>query len=473
MQKPLLLKLTNLILPALLLSLAAAAGVLFFQKSYVTGLALALGAALLYLSLRWSDYAKFTLIMLCLFIYLAAYLTNVLLIFLEPKFDPAIEQRLQAARKLGIPYDTRTPLQVVADLQAQGLDAVPMLTPFDLVLTGKSLPAPGGLLLPLAGISRKTTVLCNECGDYAIYQADARGFNNPGIWPQAPIDILVVGDSFSHGACIPDGGDLGSLLRQRGKKVLNLGYSGNGPLLELAALREFAPALKPKVVLWIYYEGNDLTDLAKERTSPFLTRYLQDDSYSQDLSHRQAAIDRAWTGHLETSQVHARVENKPWYYRFGWLLEFLRSFQLRQLKQTIRKAHASLQEYFYQEQVHAFKQVLEKAQSVVRSWGGTLYFVYLPSYYRYSGKARAYPLNQRQRIIATVQSLGIPLIDFHSTLHRLPDPLGAFPFRTNGHYTPKGYQMLVRQINKALEAPPSTGVASSSGSRGLLREKND
>jgi hypothetical protein len=344
---------------------------------------------------------------------------------------------------------------MVADIRAQGIEAVPVLSPYDLVLTGKSLPAPGRRLLPLAGISRKTTVYCNECGDYAIYQADEQGFNNPqGIWPQAPLDILMIGDSFSHGACMPPGADLGSLLRQGGKKVINLGYAGNGPLLELGGIMEYAPALKPKVVLWLYFEGNDLTDLGKEKNCSFLTRYLQDGPYSQGLIHQQAAIDKAWTDHLEKSQDLAREERKPWYYRHRWFLEFLRSFQLRELKQTIRKAYSSFHEYFYQEQIQLFRQVMAKAQGAVRSWGGTLYFVYLPSYYRYAGKAQTYPLNQRDLIIANVQSLGIPLIDFHPTISNLSDPLAAFPFRTNGHYTKKSYRMLAQQINTSLKDSP-------------------
>ena len=466
MQKPLFIKLTNLILLVLLFSLAVSALILFYQKSYLAGFIMLLGTGFLALTLRWSDFAKVALILVCLFIYLTAYLTNVVLIFLEPQFTNSYVQRLHAARKLKVPYDTRTPLQVVADLEARGVEAVPTLTPFNLVLTGKSLPAPGGRLLPLAGIAGKTTVFCNECGNYAIYQADIRGFNNPpGVWTQAPLDILIVGDSFSHGACVPPGKDVGSLLRQGGKKVLNLGYGGNGPLLELAGLREYGPALKPRVVLWIYYEGNDLTDLAKEKKSSILTRYLQDASYSQDLLHRQGAINRGWSAYLKTSQEHAKKENRLWYYHHRGLLEFLRSFQLKKLKQTLRKAQSSLKEYLSQENVRSFKKVLANAQIMVRSWGGKLYFVYLPSYYRFSGKAQAYPLNQRRRIIAIVHSLGIPLIDFSPTLKRLPDPLAAFPFRTNGHYTPKGYKLLARQIIQSLPHASPAGVAHARGER--------
>ena len=457
MQKPLLLRLTNLIFVILLPALAVSAMVSFFQKSYISSYLLLSGAGFLYLTRRWSDFAKITLILVCLVIYLAAYLTNVLLVFMQPRLEPS-EQRLHAARRLGVTYDTRTRLQMMAHLQEQGIDAVPVLSPHNLVLTGKSLPGPGRRLLPLGGIAQKTTVFCNECGDYAIYQADERGFNNPrGSWSQPPLDVLIIGDSYAHGACVPPGDDLASLLRRGDKKVLNLGYCGNGPLLELGGLREYAQALKPKVVLWMYYEGNDLIDLARERNCSFLTRYLLDNSYSQDLIHQQAAIDLAWTDYLETSQ--AREEIKSCYYHYRSFLSFMRSFQLNKLTQTILEAYDSISEYYYPKQVPSFRKIIIQAQSLVNSWGGTLFFVYLPDYHRYAGKAMTYPLNQRDHILSMVQSLCIPLIDFHSTLSRLPDPLAAFPFRTNAHYNKEGYKMLAQQIANSLKDSPPAGVA--------------
>ena len=36
--------------------------------------------------------------------------------------------------------------------------------------------------------------------------------------------------------------------------VLNLGYGGNGPLLELATLKEFKPENFSKVIWFFYYE---------------------------------------------------------------------------------------------------------------------------------------------------------------------------------------------------------------------------
>ena len=50
--------------------------------------------------------------------------------------------------------------------------------------------------------------------------------------------------------------------------------AGQGPLNTLATLKDYVPALKPKFVLWFFYEGNDVSDLLYERQSPLLIRYL-------------------------------------------------------------------------------------------------------------------------------------------------------------------------------------------------------
>lgn len=58
-------------------------------------------------------------------------------------------------------------------------------------------------------------------------------------------------------------------------KTLNLGISGNRPLMELAGLAEYGPALKPRVVLWFFFGGNDIQgNLNIEKRSPLLRNYV-------------------------------------------------------------------------------------------------------------------------------------------------------------------------------------------------------
>jgi hypothetical protein len=67
----------------------------------------------------------------------------------------------------------------------------------------------------------------------------------------------------------------------------------------LATLKEYAVSLKPKVVLWFYYEGNDIRDPdGREEFSPLLREYLQG-PFSQNLIGPQQEVDRVLTEYLE------------------------------------------------------------------------------------------------------------------------------------------------------------------------------
>jgi len=196
-----------------------------------------------------------------------------------------LRQRADIARRGGRTFDRRTPLELIHHLRDQGIDAVGYVSPMEAYIgpaVQKYQDAPflrldGQDVIPLGGISRRPTILCNEAGEYVTYDSDEHGFNNPkGLWSAGASDILIVGDSFAHGACVPSDKSFGALLRQRYPKTISVGYMGNGPLVELAALAEYGPFLKPSVVLWCYYEGNDLLDLRNERNSRLLDRYMTD-----------------------------------------------------------------------------------------------------------------------------------------------------------------------------------------------------
>ena len=93
------------------------------------------------------------------------------------------------------------------------------------------------------------------------------------------------------GACVNRPNDISSVLRSlSNKSVLNLGYSGNGPLLEFATLKEY---LTPKVkkVLWLYFEGNDLLDLKDEIKDKKLYKYVEDVKFIKKIKEKQKEVN--------------------------------------------------------------------------------------------------------------------------------------------------------------------------------------
>ena len=96
-----------------------------------------------------------------------------------------------------------------------------------------------------------TTVHCNESGQYTIYDADEHGFNNPrGLHGQGPLQVALLGDSFTHGSCVPREASVAGHVRAAFPATLNLGIDDTGPLHQLGIFREYAVSLQPQFVVW-------------------------------------------------------------------------------------------------------------------------------------------------------------------------------------------------------------------------------
>jgi hypothetical protein len=89
---------------------------------------------------------------------------------------------------------------------------------------------------------------------------DGNGFRNQRDLQHA--DIAVIGDSFVEGLTVTDAELVTSQLAAvQGIVVANLGQSTYGPLQELIVLKRYALPLRPRTVVWMFFEGNDLQDV--------------------------------------------------------------------------------------------------------------------------------------------------------------------------------------------------------------------
>ncbi|SPP66175.1 hypothetical protein [Nitrospira lenta] len=382
-----------------------------------------------------------------------------------------VKEQAKVAQAHTVPFDTRSKLKAIMDLRAQGLDAWPDIAAEALLEgweEGKAATAVkinGVGVMPLSGIAGKPTVLCNESGQFIIYESDEYGFNNPkGLWGSGQLKIGAVGDSFTHGKCVPSDKNFVSLIRQQQPSTLNVGRSGNGPLCDLAAIKEYLSIVRPKVVLWEYFEGNDLADLEVELRNPILRRYLEAE-FSQHLHSRQPAIDQALMEYVES----VRHSREP----LGHLRQYLvrqhsLSGVLDDVEGFIKLAHARQQisqavqrlkpkdarEFLVRttqaraDDIELFRRILEQAKVSVEAWGGTMTFVYLPQWERYADVQ--YASKDRDRIIEVVKQLGIFVVDLHPAFIKHGDPVSLFPFRRYGHYTEEGNRLVAEEILKAL-----------------------
>jgi hypothetical protein len=85
---------------------------------------------------------------------------------------------------------------------------------------------------------------------------DGRGYRNQTNYDQ--YDIVTVGDSFTEGSRVSDHETWPSLLDRRlNQSVYNLGISGGRPDRYLSVFRTYGLDLKPKIAIFMIYEGND------------------------------------------------------------------------------------------------------------------------------------------------------------------------------------------------------------------------
>ena len=280
-------------------------------------------------------------------------------------------------------------------------------------------------LLPLSGQSNILTYECNENGYWSNFKTDRYGFNNPDKeWEKTEILYLMLGDSFTQGSCVNRPNDIGSVLRiLSNKSVLNLGYPGNGPLLNYATFREYASSKKIKNILWFFTEENDISGLISELENHILIKYFNDQSFSQNLKQKQNIINNM-----------AALEIKK------ELINFIKLLKVRRIL---------IVGIIWKEQEPQtppeFEKILKLAKKLSKQNNSNFYFVYLPEFFRYSSKN--YDLTNYHYIKSIVNNLEISLIDIHKEVfEKENNPLKLFPFESNGHYTIEGYKKTAEAI---------------------------
>jgi hypothetical protein len=313
----------------------------------------------------------------------------------------------------------------------------------------------GDTVLPLApGVADTPTLLCTYNGRPLMYHSDARGFNNgPNAWQSTPF-IAAIGDSFTQGICVPAEQTFVGRLRTRWPQTLNLGVSGSGPLFQLAILREYVADVRPSIVLWFYYEGNDLGDLAAEWELPILRRYLVE-GYRQRLPEHQADVDR------ELRPLVARQPTVP----VDAASKRLEIAKLTHVRTAIGLPRRGIRFSRFAEFRPRLDSVLRAAQKSVQAWNGSLYFVYLPTQARFERRPYATSsFHDRDAVLSLVQSLGIPVIDVAEPFRAHPAPESLWPY-PGAHYGPEGNRVTAEAVIAALARVDAVAPVPATASR--------
>ena len=404
----------------------------YYQLYYIISLTLIiLSFTSFFLSKKMHDYFLITFYSIFFTLYLfELYVT----------FNPVIGTNSLNKKKLeiyknmtGKNYDTRTKFEIFNDLSETDNNVVVTIYPFNYLENNNKY-------FPLSGISNSKTIYCNENGYYSIYESDRFGFNNPDSeWDQKEIEFLLLGDSYTHGACVNRPNDIASVLRSMSKKsVLNLGYAGSGPLIQYASLVEY---LKPntKKVLWIYYEENDLFNLDSELKNDILKKYLDDPTFTQNLKDKQIDIDIAGQNLLNKF-----IKNKTDFTSKNRSIIYIKFINLIKLKQIRYLLHGSSTPKPYVKT--EFVQILKITKKLVSQNNSKLYFVYLPQRNHLESN---FSKNSYLQVKKIVSDLDIPFIDIkEEVFEKYEDINELFPFlfKNRVHFNSKGYKKVAETI---------------------------
>jgi lysophospholipase L1-like esterase len=155
------------------------------------------------------------------------------------------------------------------------------------------------------------------------YEVDLRydhnGFRNDVDLEQ--VDVAAIGDSFVEAALLPSEEAVVKLLEQRlGGTAINLGQAAYGLKQELVVLERYALPLRPRLVLWFFFGGNDLRDVRnyervrealaskKRKRPPFQARAFTINALTMLAHFTTPPRSRASDAALENSGLFTRAD---------------------------------------------------------------------------------------------------------------------------------------------------------------------
>lgn len=310
----------------------------------------------------------------------------------------------------------------------------------------------------LSGLSNQETIYCKEDNFFTVYKSDRYGFNNDDDVYEKNNKFILLGDSFTHGACVKEGEDIAGLLRKKNINAVNLGMGGNSEISKLATFKEYGVYLKPKYVLWMYTNG-DLVGTMKELENKNINKYFYENNYSQNLINRNSEKDKFIDNYLKPLEKKENLDYLMGHFTFYDLRKFLKNFifprivlfdlnfdKNKDVKTSEVQKFDILDRYknFYKEEnLEIFSSILSKVKNTCDNNNCEVYFVFMPS--------NKDLLKQKKRFIfkdlllEEVKKLNIKVIDTEEEFLKVD--IRNYMI---SHYNANGYEIVANEIAKKI-----------------------
>ncbi|WP_018184306.1 GDSL-type esterase/lipase family protein [Kaistia granuli] len=270
----------------------------------------------------------------------------------------------------------------------------------------------------LSGFPNAKVILCTPGGKSVTYTADRYGFNNPNQIYDSRMELMLLGDSFVEGFCLPPGDDLASRLRDRGLVAASMGIRGNGPLLELATLGRFGQMFRPRHVAMVFFEGNDWDNFENELKQPWLRSALAPNADFGSQAQASKPLQLARTSLEEASQEPITFMD------LVTRTEMLRNFFALQLTLT----RLGLVYPKIARTIPEFRDTLRQAKAITRSWGGRFTIVYVPRVDRFMSRMSTDQAFDQIRtlVLEAAAAEGIQVIDLYEAFRDEHTPMRMY-----------------------------------------------
>jgi hypothetical protein len=361
--------------------------------------------------------------------------------------DPLARQLLvdeRAARARGIAYDARLPTEVVRDMQAKGLDAVPGFAASNIANPAVVNAVRDRGLLPLSNAASVEVVECNEGTGYLKFRSDQFGFNNPPGLAAGPVDVAVIGASLALGHCVAPSTSAVDRVRAQFPRTANFGIAGSRVLSQLGIFREYVEPLRPSIVVW--FVNVNFAEPRQEREQPVLLRYLRDASFSQGLRWRQREVDsfvREVMVPLHLQRDRALREELGGSSAFP----FEQMMKLGEVRGVVNLAARREPE---KPNMSDFELAVDRVAETAGQWGGRVIVVILPSYEL--SVRRPADVARYEAVSNALRDSAVTVVDGAALFASEPDYLRLYKLRMDNHPSELGHAVLGEAVVAAINS---------------------
>ena len=366
--------------------------------------------------------------------------------------------RIKLAKEKEINFDVRSQEQVYVDLKSKNESIKPgflYAKHFSNLKVFKEAKRKNEII-PFRGPINGLTVSCAEDLQYKLIKNDKYGFKNNNTIYENKIQNFLLGDSYAEGLCENNKNDIAGHLNEKKNYTINFGVTGTGPLISLAILREFRNYFKPKNVLYLYFEGNDLDELNYEKENATLINYLND-NFNQDYLNKYDDIKSFLIkAEQETEKIIYSKSKNTFSPNKKNKLDILKAhlkdiLEINNLRNIFKYKILKKQEEFYD--LNLLYKTVEKMNDDTKKWNGNYIFVYVPTWSRYFTKFTKYDakIDLKKEIINNLNSKNIKVLDLTDYFNEIDNIKQYYPLGFLGHYNSKGYKKIAEIIEKSLD----------------------